>query len=114
MTLADFNAVTNNLITARQGMLSNETVSAYNALNSASNDLFQLSQNAAGDDENLVKQIIKQFRPVQTNIDNARDALRDNNSTQALRFLNSADLRLLDITQGLPAGEVGAEEETED
>jgi hypothetical protein len=111
MTVADFNPVTNILITARQGILNNDTVSAYTAINTAGGDLFGLSLDAAGGNETLVKQLINELRPVQDYLDNTRDALRDNNSTHALRSLNTADLTLLYITQGLPPGEV-AEEET--
>ena len=110
MTTADFNSVTNNLVAARQGILTNDSLSAYTALKTTGSELFQLSQNVAGGDENLVKQIIKQLRPVQNNIDNTRDALREQNNTQAILHLNNADLRLLNVVQGLPPGYEQVEE----
>lgn len=110
MTAADFNVVSNNLIAARQAILNNDSVSAFNTINTAGSDLFQLSQNAAGGDEKLFKQIVKQLRPVQNNIDNTRDALLEQNGTQAIRSLNNADLRLLTVIQVLPQGEVAEEE----
>jgi hypothetical protein len=115
VTAADFNAVTNNLIIARQGILNNDSISAYGALNAAGSDLFSLKQDAAGGNETLIKQLDRELGSIQRNIDLTRDALRDINSTQALRSLNTADLRLLNVTQGLPPGEVeDAEAEIED
>jgi sensor histidine kinase regulating citrate/malate metabolism len=112
MTAADFNAVTSNLITARQGILINDSTSAYNAINTAGSELFKLRQDAAGGNETLAKELIKQFRPIQINIDSAHDAVQDDNSTQVLRSLNNADIRVLYVTQELPPGEGDAEAET--
>jgi hypothetical protein len=111
LTKSDFSPIITSLVSVRQGIMNNESVSAYNALNSASADIFGLSQNAANGNDTLVEQLTTQLRPVQNTIDNIRDALRDNNATQAMRSLNSGDLRLLNIIQELPAGE-DAEGET--
>jgi hypothetical protein len=113
LTGAEFELVINNLIAARQGIMNNNSIPAYDSVNVASSELFRLSRDAAGDNETMGKQIDKQLRPVQNNIDNTRDALRDENSTEALRSLGSADMRLLEIVQELPPGE-GTNEETED
>jgi hypothetical protein len=101
MTRADFNSVTENLITARQAILNNDSVSAFNAINTAGSDLFELSQNAAVGNETITKKLVSELRPVQNGLGNTRDALRDNNSTQALRSLNSVEVRLLETFQGL-------------
>jgi sensor histidine kinase regulating citrate/malate metabolism len=113
ITAADFSPVTSNLITARQGVMINDSTSAFNAINTAGSELFRISQDAGGGNETLAKQLSNEFRPVQNNIDRTRDALRDNNSTQALRSLNTADLRVLTVIQELPPGEI-AEVETTD
>ena len=55
MTRADFNSVTENLITARQAILNNDSLSAFNAINTAGSDLFELSQNAAVGNETITK-----------------------------------------------------------
>lgn len=110
LTAADFTGVTNDLITARLGILSNDSTSAYNAINTAGSDLFALNQDAAGGNETVAKELAKELRPVLSNLDKARDALRDSNNTISMRSLNTADLRLLDIIQVLPPGE---EETTE-
>jgi hypothetical protein len=101
MTRADFNSVTDNLITARQAILNNDSLSAFNAINTAGGDLFELSQNAAVGNETITKKLVSELRPVQNALGNTRDALRDNNSTQALRSLNSVEVRLLETFQGL-------------
>ena len=105
MTRTDFNALTENLIIARQGLMNNDSELAYEAINTAGNDLFELRQNVAGGDERLVNELTKQLKPEHNNIDRTRDALRDNNATQAIKSLNTADARLLIVTQGLPMGE---------
>jgi hypothetical protein len=112
MTASDFNGVTDNVITARQGILNNDSASAYGAINTAGSALFGLTQDAAGNNETLGKQLSKELKPVINNLDNARDALRDSNSTEAIRSLNTADLRLLEVIQELPPGEEDVEAET--
>lgn len=103
LTAGDFSGLTDNLVTARLGILGNNSESAYNAINAAGSGLFQLSRDAAGSNETLVKQLTKQFGPLVRSLDIAREALRDENSTLALRNLNNADLRVLSITQELPS-----------
>ena len=66
----------------------------------ASDKLFSLAQNAGNG--TLLKQLINEFRPIQNNIDNIRDALRDNDITQAVNSLATADIRTVNITKGLP------------
>jgi hypothetical protein len=104
-TKANFNGVVSNLVSARTGILNNDSVSAYNAINTASNSLFGITQDVAGGNDTLFKQLSRELKPVQNNIGNAREALRDDNGTQALRSLNNADVRLLDVIGGLPPGE---------
>lgn len=114
LTKSDFSPVISSLVAVRQGILNNESITAYDALNSASEEIFGLSQNAANGNDTLAEQLTRQLSPVQNTIDNIRDALRDDNATQALRSLNSGDLRLFSVIQELPAGENIEEEETTD
>jgi hypothetical protein len=111
MTGADFSAVRDSLINARQGIFNNDSSLAYGAINRATSDLFALTQSAGSDNETLTKQLSVELRPIHRSIDLIRDALRDNNSTQALRTLNSADVRLFNVISELPPGE-DAEAET--
>jgi hypothetical protein len=114
LTKSDFSPVISSLVAVRQGILNNESITAYDALNSASEEIFGLSQNAANGNDTLAEQLTRQLSPVQNTIDNIRDGLRDDNATQALRSLNSGDLRLFSVIQELPAGENIEEEETTD
>ena len=76
--------------------------------------LFQLIRGETGANETLAQQLTKQLQPIQNNLDNAREAMRNENTSQALRNLNNADLRLLGITQGLPSDGNTAPETEED
>jgi hypothetical protein len=105
LTATDFNPVRENLVVAREGVFGNDSSLAYNAINAAAADLFGLTQDSAGNDETLLQQLTRELRQVQSPIDNARDAMREGNNTQALRFLNNAELRLFNVVSGLPSGE---------
>jgi hypothetical protein len=80
-------------------LLQQEVVAAYNAVDSADNELFGLA-NGQGE----------QFKPLQDTIDSARDALRNNDAAKALQQLDTAEVELLKITQQLPPGEEEGEE----
>ena len=54
------------------------------------------------------------FKPLQDNIDSARDALRNNDTANALQLLNSTDSELLKITPQPPAEETEGEEEADE
>lgn len=113
LTTADFDATINNLIAARQGIMINDSVSAYDAINAAGASLFLTGSSTTGGNESMRKELAKQFTPVQSSLDNTREALRDLNNTQALRSLNSADIRMLSITEELPQVENSDEAEEE-
>ena len=112
LTQADFNTVRDNLNTARESLQTNDTTAAYGAINSAESELFGL---AIDQGEQNMKALMQQFKPLQDTIDSARDALRNNDTANALQQLNTADVELLKITQQLPSGEQeeGGEEEEE-
>ena len=109
LTSASFEPVIGSLLAGRQAILNNNSESAYGSINAAGSQLFQLSNTAAGDNEDSAKQLASQFKPVHNSLDFARDALRDSNSTQALKGLNAADNNLLIIVQQLPTAEVDDE-----
>ena len=81
-------------------------------MNSVENELFEI---ATDQGEQNMKTLMQIFKPLQDSVDSARDALRNNDTTNALQQLNSTDVELLKITQQLPAeGEQEDEEDTEE
>jgi hypothetical protein len=97
-TQADFEPLIDNLASAREALTDQDKQAAYDALSSASNDLFGLLNNQ---EENRISVLAGQFKPIQTSIDNAQQALRNNDNIKALNSLNTADNELLKITQQL-------------
>jgi hypothetical protein len=106
LTQADLESVADELATATDALQANDTTEAYNAVNSIDQELFD-TVNDQG--EQNIKPLMEIFKPLQDNIDSARDALRNNDTANALQMLNSTDAELLKITPQLPA-----EEETQE
>ena len=52
-----------------------------------------------------VQNLIEKAKPTLEHIDQARDALRNNDSSKALDEINLADTELFKITQSLPSSE---------
>jgi hypothetical protein len=111
LTQADFGPVTDNLNTARESLQTNDTTAAYAAVNSAELELFGL---ASDQGEQNMKALMQQFKPLQDSIDSTRDALRNNDTANAIQQLNTADVELLRMTQQLPSGDQEVEEEEEE
>src|SRR4029453_3738472 len=102
LTEADIESVAGDLAAATDALQTNDTTEAYNAVNSIDHDLFD-TVNDQG--EQNIKPLMEIFKPLQDNIDSARDALRNNDTANALQLLNSTDAELLKITPQLPAEE---------
>jgi Na+/phosphate symporter len=102
LTQADLESVADDLAAATDALQANDTTEAYNAVNSIDHDLFD-TVNDQG--EQNIKPLMEMFKPLQDNIDSARDALRNNDTANALQLLNSTDAELLKITPQLPAEE---------
>ena len=102
LTQTDLESVADGLAAATDALQANDTTEAYNAVNSIDHDLFD-TVNDQG--ELNIKPLIEIFKPLQDNIDSARDALRNNDTANALQLLNSTDAELLKITPQLPAEE---------
>jgi hypothetical protein len=107
LTQADFGSLRDNLNTARESLQTNDTTIAYNAINSADNELFGLANDQG---EQNMKALMQQFKPLQDSIDSTRDALSNNDTVKALQQLDTADVELLKISQQLPPGEEEGEE----
>lgn len=102
LTEADLESVADDLAAATDALQANDTTEAYNAVNSIDHDLFD-TVNDQG--EQNIKPLMEIFKPLQDNIDSARDALRNNDTANALQLLNSTDAELLKITPQLPSEE---------
>jgi hypothetical protein len=100
ITSGDFSTVWDNLETARNAIIDNDTYSAFFALNDADNDLYGVVG------ETILQQ---QITPVRDQINNAQDAMLSQDLAKALQDVNSATVELTKVTQKLPSGE----EETE-
>ena len=109
LTRADFEPVTSALNSARDSLMANATEEAYFSLNFADNALFR----AADDAEASASDITEMTQPVRDRIDSAQEALLGGDIPNSLNELNSADVELVRITQGLPAGEDEAAGEEE-
>jgi hypothetical protein len=62
---------------------------------------------ALGKGPSAMTTIIKITEPMRNNIGNAQDALLHDDLPNAMKERNSAEVELVRITQGLPAGEEG-------
>jgi hypothetical protein len=107
LTQADFGSLRDNLNTARESLQTNDTTAAYDAINSADNELFGLANDQG---EQNMKALMQQFKPLQDSIDSTRDALSNKDTVKALQQLDTADVELLKISQQLPPGEEEGEE----
>ena len=85
LTQADFGPVRDSLNTARESLQTNDTTSAYGAVNTVGSELFGLANDQG---EQNMKALMQQFKPIQDSIDSARDALRDNDAAKALQQLS--------------------------
>jgi hypothetical protein len=111
LTQADFESVTDNLNAASEALQNNDTTEAYDTVNSVESELFDIANDQG---EQNTKTLMQIFKPLQDNIDSTRDALRNNDTANALQLLNSTDAELLKITPQLPAEEGQEEESQED
>ena len=102
LTRADLENVTSALDSARDSILGNSSQEAYTFLNDADNALFRT---AIGEGPSATITIVEISVPIRNHIENAQKALLAGDLPNALDERNSAEVELLRITQGLPAGE---------
>ena len=107
LTQADLESVADDMTAAIEALMSNDTTEAYNTVNSIDHELFDIANDQG---EQNVKPLMQLFKPLQDNIDSARDALRNNDTANALQLLNSTDAELIKMTPQVPAEEEEAEE----
>jgi hypothetical protein len=115
LTRADMEPVTGALNSTREAILGNSSQDAYTSLNDADDALFRIAQ---GEGPSAVITIIKITEPMRTHIEGAQKALLVGDLPKAMDERNSAEVELVRIIQGLPAGEevtpVGEEEPPSD
>ena len=99
LTTADLEPVISSLSEAREWILTNNNVSAYGAINMAGSELFRIELSDSSE------ALSKELRFVKNQIEQAREAIQNYNSSQALRHLYFTDLNLLKVTENLPSGE---------
>jgi hypothetical protein len=102
LTRADMGPVTSALNSARDSLLGNSSQDAYTFLNDADDALFRIAQ---GEGPSATTTIIKTSEPMRSHIEGAQQALLVGDAPKALDERNSAEVVLLEIIQGLPAGE---------
>jgi len=102
LTRADMQPVTSALNSARDSLLGNSSQEAYTFLNDADDALFGIAQ---GKGPSEATTIIKITEPMRSHIEGAQQALLVGDAPKALDERNSAEVVLLGIIQGLPAGE---------
>jgi hypothetical protein len=107
LTNSDFAPIRENLALVRDAILDNDNVLAYRALGWADNEAFIL----AGEQGNQSSVLLAQLRPTQDAIQNAQQALLQEDSSTALQELGSAETTLLQITNKLPSEETDETEE---
>jgi hypothetical protein len=102
LTRADFALVTSALDSARDSMLTNSSQDAYTFLNDADDELFKT---ALSKGPSAMITIIEISDPMRNHIESAQKALLVGDLPNALNERNSAEVELVRVTQGLPAGE---------
>jgi hypothetical protein len=102
LTRADMGPVTSALDSVRDSILGNSSQDAYTFLNDADDALFRT---AIGEGPSATITIVELSEPIRNHIESAQKALLAGDLPNALDERNSAEVELVRITQGLPAGE---------
>jgi hypothetical protein len=102
LTRADLGSVTTALDSARDSILNNSSQDAYTFLNDADDALFRT---AIGEGPSATMTIVEISDPIRNHIENAQNMLLAGDLPNALNERNLAEVELVRITQGLPAGE---------
>jgi hypothetical protein len=102
LTRADMEPVTSALSLTRDSMLTNSSQDAYTFLNDADDELFKT---ALSKGPSAMITIIEISDPMRDHIESAQKALLVGDLPNALNERNSAEVELVRVTQGLPAGE---------
>jgi hypothetical protein len=97
LTRKDIDPILDDLFTARDELLRNNSAIAFDALNAASGQLFNLTFRLGANHGD--EAISQQIKPLQKRIEMTRDVLLNNdNITAAILKLNSADTEFVKLT----------------
>jgi hypothetical protein len=102
LTRADMEPVTSALSLTRDSILGNSSQEAYTFLTDAEDALFRT---ALGKGPSATTTIIKITEPIRNHIESTQEALLVGDLPKAMDERNSAEVELVRIIQGLPAGE---------
>jgi hypothetical protein len=111
VTAEDLDPIEDNLVAAREALHGKFNQTAFNLLSDVNNDLFMMVR-LAGPESAAV--IMQELQPLQTAIDSAQDAIRNNDIAKALQDLGSADIVVLRLNQQVMTAEEPPEEQEEE
>ena len=102
LTRADFSPIRESASTARDAIQNNDPIKAYNALNSAENFLFDVSNKIAPNSgETNLTEATRQLNSLQSHIDAARGALVNRDNIKTMEEVNSLDIELFNFTSNM-------------
>jgi hypothetical protein len=116
VTLQDFQLLETALVDARTAIQENDTGVAFRALSSAQDEIFDLTHvsedETQGQSEiDKAKALEEKLNPVRDSVDEAKEAIWNDNAQSSLNALGSGEVSLLEITRSLPSGEEDEEGE---
>ena len=102
LTPVDFSPIKESAATAREAIQNNDPITAYNALNSAENFLFGVSNKITPNSGEMnLTEATQQLQSLQRHIDASRDALVNRDNLKTMEEVNSLDIELFNFTSSL-------------
>jgi hypothetical protein len=102
LTTADLSPMRETTTIAREAIQNNDSAATYNAVNSADNFLFGLTNEVASESgERNSMEMTRLLNSLQMHIDAARDALVTRDNIKTMKEINSLDFELFNITRNL-------------
>jgi hypothetical protein len=110
ITVQDFQIVEDAFGEARMAIQENNTGIAYRALSSAQDEIFDLTHVSQGETQgqsqiDKAKALEERLKPIRDSVDEAKEAIWNDNAQSSLNALGSGEVSLLEITRSLPSGE---------
>ena len=108
ITLQDFQTLEDAFGEARMAIQENNTGVAYRALSSAQDEIFDLTHVSQGETQveiDKAKALEERLKPIRDSVDDAKEAIWNDNAQSSLNALGSGEVSLLEITRSLPSGE---------
>ena len=110
VTLLEFQPLEDAFNEARTAIQENNTGVAYRALSSAQDEIFDLTHVSQGETQgqseiDKAKALVERLKPIRDSVDEAKEAIWNDNAQSSLNALGSGEVSLLEITRSLPSGE---------